>query len=196
MNGVLNQGNNQWESSFIRWSWVLSKLNMNLSFQKRNLTYCHHVPTIFFPFTSQTFKSRACGFTFYINNYLYESKFSTRNLHQMLCSSHIKIWNLAKYLKKQNKNIKIILHCNYIQCHFYTFYGCPTTFHCSNPTVLFKFNYCSKYSGKMQCRFIGEKLKKIRVWCSLFIFFMWFARFQILIFEPQSIWREFGQSLL
>ena len=28
---------------------------------------------------------------------------------------------------------------------------------------------------------------KLRVWCSLFLFFMWFARFQILIFEPQSI---------
>ena len=144
MNGVLNQGNNQWESSFIRWSWVLSKLNMNLSFQKRNLTYCHHVPTIFFPFTSQTFKSRACGFTFYINNYLYESKFSTRNLHQMLCSSHIKIWNLAKYLKKQNKNIKML-------------------------DLLMK-NW------------------KLRVWCSLFHFFMWFTIFQILICELQSIW--------
>ena len=35
----------------------------------------------------------------------------------------------------------------YIQCNFYNFYGCPT-FHC-NPTVLFTFNYCSKYSENM-----------------------------------------------
>ena len=28
---------------------------------------------------------------------------------------------------------------------------------------------------------------KVRVWCSLFHFFMWFARFQILICKPQSI---------
>ena len=27
-------------------------------------------------------------------------------------------------------------------------------------------------------------------WCFLFCFFMWFARFQILICEPQSIWRK------
>ena len=27
-------------------------------------------------------------------------------------------------------------------------------------------------------------------WCFLFCFFMWFARFQILISEPQSIWRK------
>ena len=31
---------------------------------------------------------------------------------------------------------------------------------------------------------------KQRVWCSLFNFFMWFARFQILICEPQSIWHK------
>ena len=31
---------------------------------------------------------------------------------------------------------------------------------------------------------------KLWVWCFLFIFFMWFARFQILICEPQSIWRK------
>ena len=30
----------------------------------------------------------------------------------------------------------------------------------------------------------------LRVWCSLFYFFMWFARFQILICELQSIWRK------
>ena len=28
-------------------------------------------------------------------------------------------------------------------------------------------------------------------WCFLFCFFMWFARFQILICEPLSIWRKF-----
>ena len=28
-------------------------------------------------------------------------------------------------------------------------------------------------------------------WCFLFRFFMWFARFQILICEPQSIWCKF-----
>ena len=27
-------------------------------------------------------------------------------------------------------------------------------------------------------------------WCLLFCFFMWFARFQILICKPQSIWRK------
>ena len=43
--------------------------------------------------------------------------------------------------------MKSSLHCKYIQCNFYTFYKCPI-FHC-NPTVLFTFNYCSKYSGKM-----------------------------------------------
>ena len=31
---------------------------------------------------------------------------------------------------------------------------------------------------------------KLRVWYSLFHFFMWFARFQILVFEPKSIWRK------
>ena len=31
---------------------------------------------------------------------------------------------------------------------------------------------------------------KLRVWCSLFHFFMWFARFQILVCEPQCIWRK------
>ena len=32
---------------------------------------------------------------------------------------------------------------------------------------------------------------KLRVWCSLFtFFFMWFARFQILICELQNIWRK------
>ena len=31
---------------------------------------------------------------------------------------------------------------------------------------------------------------KLRVWSSLFYFFLWFARFQILICEPQSIWRK------
>ena len=29
---------------------------------------------------------------------------------------------------------------------------------------------------------------KLRVWCSLFHVFLWFARFQILIHEPQCIW--------
>jgi hypothetical protein len=29
---------------------------------------------------------------------------------------------------------------------------------------------------------------KLRVWCSVFHFFMWFARFQISICEPQTIW--------
>ena len=28
-------------------------------------------------------------------------------------------------------------------------------------------------------------------WCFLFHFFMWFGRFQILICEPESIWRKF-----
>ena len=32
---------------------------------------------------------------------------------------------------------------------------------------------------------------KLRIWCSLFHFFvMWFSRFQILVCEPQSIWRK------
>ena len=41
-------------------------------------------------------------------------------------------------------NRLICPHCKYINCN-YTFYMCPT-FHC-NLTVLFTFNYCSKYSG-------------------------------------------------
>ena len=48
---------------------------------------------------------------------------------------------------KKKSVVLTYLHCKYIQCNFYTFYGCPT-FHC-NPTVLFTFNCCSKYSGKM-----------------------------------------------
>ena len=39
------------------------------------------------------------------------------------------------------------LHCKYIQCNLYTFYGCPT-FNC-NHTILFTFDYCIKYRGKM-----------------------------------------------
>ena len=31
------------------------------------------------------------------------SQLSTRSLRQMLCNSHIKIWNLANHMKKQNK---------------------------------------------------------------------------------------------
>ena len=42
-----------------------------------------------------------------------------------------------------------ILHCKFIQCNFYTFYGCPT-FHC-NPTVPFTFNCCTKYSRINKC---------------------------------------------
>ena len=60
----------------------------------------------------------------------------------MLCGSHIKIWNLANHMKKQNK--KHLLMKNW----------------------------------------------KLRVWCFLFHFFMRFAWFQILICEPQSIWRK------
>ena len=51
-------------------------------------------------------------------------------------------------------------------------------------------NDMEKQNKKHQsARFIDKKLKT-RVWCSLFHFFMWFARFQILICEPQSIWRK------
>ena len=35
------------------------------------------------------------------------SQLSTRSLRQMLCGSHIEIWNLANH-KKQNKNIKML----------------------------------------------------------------------------------------
>ena len=71
---------------------------------------------------------------------------NTRTLRQMLCGSHIKIWNLASHMKKQTKNIKTL-------------------------DLLVK-NW------------------KLRVRCSLFHFFMWFVRFQILVCEPQTIWRK------
>ena len=49
-------------------------------------------------------------------------------------------------------------------------------------------NHMKKQNKKHQnAKSIGEKL---RVWCSLFHFFLWFARFQILMCEPQSIWRK------
>ena len=34
---------------------------------------------------------------------LTQYKFSTWSLRQMLCGSHIKIWNLANHMKKHNK---------------------------------------------------------------------------------------------
>ena len=44
--------------------------------------------------------------------------------------------------------LKILaLHCKYIRCKNYSFSMCPVS-HC-NSTVLFTFNYCSQYSGKM-----------------------------------------------
>ena len=72
------------------------------------------------------------------------SQLSTRSLRQILCGSHIKIWNLANHMRKQNKKMLNLLVKNW----------------------------------------------KLRVWCSLLHFFLWFARFQNLICEPQSIWRK------
>ena len=65
----------------------------------------------------------------------------------MLCGSHIKIWNLANHMKKQNKK-----HQN--------------------------------------ARYIGEELKTKSLMFFVSFFFIWFARFQILICEPQSILRK------
>ena len=36
------------------------------------------------------------------------SQLSTRSLRQMLCNSHIKIWNLANHSKNITKNIKML----------------------------------------------------------------------------------------
>ena len=36
---------------------------------------------------------------------LMQSQLSTRSLHQMLCSSHIRIWNLANHMKKMKQRI-------------------------------------------------------------------------------------------
>ena len=55
-----------------------------------------------------------------------------------LCYDRFTIWLL------RHSCLKIILHCKYIQCNFYSFKMCPT-FHC-NLTVRFTFNCCSKYS--------------------------------------------------
>ena len=69
--------------------------------------------------------------------------------YKKLCGSHIKIWNLANYMKKWNKEHK---------------------------TLSFQF-FTNRFSVLM-------------FWCFLFCFFMWFAPFQILIIEPQSIWHK------
>ena len=65
-------------------------------------------------------------------------------LHCTVCTPSI--------VKKKCKHWFTVVYCNIVMCMWntckvYIFYGCPT-FHC-NPTVLFIFDYCSKYSGKM-----------------------------------------------
>ena len=71
----------------------------------------------------------------------YQSQLYTRSLRQMLCGSHIEIWNLANHMKKEwNKE---------------------------HHTLSFQF-------------FIN----KSSILMFFVLFFMWFARFKILISEP------------
>ena len=49
-------------------------------------------------------------------------------------------------------------------------------------------NHMKKRNKKLQNAKSLVKNWKLRVWCSLFHIFMWFARFQTLKCEPQSIW--------
>ena len=52
-------------------------------------------------------------------------------------------------------------------------------------------NNMKKQNKKHQnARFIDEKLKNRSLMFFVFFFFMWLARFQILICEPQSIWHK------
>ena len=81
-----------------------------------------------------------------IHNFYVLCKLSARSLRQMLCCSHIKIWNLANHMKKWNKE---------------------------HQTLSFQFF-----------------IKRSSILMFFVSFFMWFARFQILICEPQSIWRK------
>ena len=48
----------------------------------------------------------------------------------------------------------------------------------------------NKKHKNQNARFIDEKLKAQSLMFFVLSFFMWFARFQILICEPQSIWRK------
>ena len=89
--------------------------------------------------------------------------------------------------------IRVNVQCNLdlVTLNLVTTCDLVTQYNKLAPNTL-RFTYWNLKSCKPHEKMLDLLIKnwKLRVWCSLLHFFMWFATFQILICEPRIIWHK------